>query len=226
VGYPQFRQPARPVTIWRTAGPLTPRPDLVASDRRFAYGVAGASAMQGDLRYSDGRSEHGSAADRQDARTGLSSRSSQISGRARTSLNQPIPFATLLLRNLRTGRIESRVRADQNGRFQFDTLVSSRYVVELLGVDGAVLAASEFGASGESNGIVRVSANATPRALFGPMGTTTGTTTGTTLGTSSIGSTSNGNGFFSSTASEPLGRAAGQGIRQTTQPDEEASPRN
>lgn len=222
VGYPQFRQPARPVTVWRTAGPLTPRPDLVESDRRFAYGVARASAVLRDGRDPSDTGGSGFAADRPGERPALSSRLNQISGRARTSLNQPIPFATLLLRNLRTGRVESRIRADQSGQFQFDTLTSGAYVVELLGVDGAVLAAGEFAGSGGGEGTVRVAANATARALFG----STGTTTGTTTGTSSVGSTSNGTGFFSSTASEPLGQAAGQGIGQTTQPDEEASPRN
>lgn len=225
VGYPEFRQPARPVVLWRTAGPLTPRPDLIERDRRIAYGVSGSfgGTLTDDA---DDRFAGTAAQERQGIRAAnLTRRTATISGRARTSLNQPVPFATLLLRSLRTGRIESRTRADQQGRFEFDALASGSYVVELVGVDGAVIAASEALAGGTANdSVVRVSANATPRALFG---TTTGTTTATTTGTSAIGGNADGGSvYLGSSAGEPLRRAADTGVRQTTQPDEEASPRN
>lgn len=237
VGYPEFRQPVRPVTVWRTAGPLTPRPDLVASDRRFAFGLDSASsdaARNEQRRLQSGTRTDATGAERFDARTGTAgSRARTISGRARTSLNQAVPFASVVLRNIRTGRIEGRVRADQSGRFEFDVFNTSGYVIEMVGTNGAVIAASEMmtGASDQAT-VLRVSANATPRALFGTVtttgtagGTTTGTSTGTT--TSSSSSTSEAaNPFIQSTAAEPIGRAVDSGVAQTTEPDEDASPRN
>jgi hypothetical protein len=63
-------------------------------------------------------------------------------GRARTSLNAPIPFARVLLRNVRTGQVILQTLADMNGLFQFLDLDSSAYIVELIGADGAVVATS------------------------------------------------------------------------------------
>src|SRR5688572_4118349 len=113
VGYPEFRQPARPVIVWRAAGPLTPRPDLVASDPRLAYGITNASLPlsgpspvwpDAEGLTSDSRRTGDAAATR---------RIVPVSGSVRTALNQPLPFAYLSLRNVRTGRIESQLRADK-----------------------------------------------------------------------------------------------------------------
>jgi hypothetical protein len=67
-----------------------------------------------------------------------------ILGRARTSLNTPIPYARLILRNIRTGAIEGRTTANEEGRYVFVDVEASAYVVELLGPDGTVAAASEL----------------------------------------------------------------------------------
>jgi hypothetical protein len=229
VGYPEFRRPARPITVWRTAGPLTPRPDLVAGDPRFSYGVNNASlpavepgggrlaAARGAVRSDRPRSRDAA----------MARRSVRIVGSARTALNQPVPFAVMALRDLRTGRIEARARANQDGHFDFGTFAVGSYVVELLGADGSVIAASNLIGDSPITGtaVVRVSGDTTPRALFGVPGTMTGTTMGTTTASSAIGS-GGVNPFFASTASEPLGRAADSGVQQTTLPDAEASPRN
>jgi hypothetical protein len=65
-----------------------------------------------------------------------------IVGYARTSANEAIPFARVWLRNVRTGEIEARAVADQLGQFLFLDIYPSGYVVELIGPEGAVLAAT------------------------------------------------------------------------------------
>lgn len=63
-------------------------------------------------------------------------------GFARTSLNTPIAHARVVLRNLRTGKVHARAIANERGEFSFVDLESNAYVVELLGPDGSVVAAS------------------------------------------------------------------------------------
>jgi hypothetical protein len=268
VGVPQFREPVRAVTIWRTGGPLTPRPELVSSDSRFTYGETGPGARAGGSSSGTGQaSDARRELQRQSAdgtrNTGSNSRAVGgaaagrvlISGRASTALNQPVPFARVLLRNIRTGEIQAQVTADSGGRFSFGDVLSSGYVIEMVGTDGAVIAASGL-LSGNSGGIqqatLRVSGNSTARALFGSTGSSAGATTGSTLGTNAgattgtttgtlttgtttstvTGSSTNTSGsgggtiVIGSTASEPINRASELGIGQTAAPDEEASPRN
>ena len=67
---------------------------------------------------------------------------SALVGRARTSLNAPIPFARVLLRNMRTGQVIAQTTGDVDGQFQFADLDSNVYIVELLGADGSVVGAS------------------------------------------------------------------------------------
>ena len=94
-----------------------------------------------------------------------------IMGRARTSLNTPIPYARLVLRNIRTGAIEARATANEEGRYTFLDVQSSAYVVELIGPDGSVIAASEMVALAIGDvreTTVRVAANArAAAAAFG-----------------------------------------------------------
>jgi hypothetical protein len=241
VGSPQFREPARAVTVWRTGGPLTPRPELVAMDSRLAYdtdqpGRRGSDGRPGTTRavartgQADSSQNVGFTGDRAfgGAPAG-GGRAATINGRARTALNQPVPYARVLLRNLATGQIESRTTADQNGQFSFDGVISSGYVVELVGADGAVIAASEMvAASGGSiqQATVRLGGNSTARALFGSVGATaSGTSTSTTTTTTTtIGD--GGASFIGGTASEPIGRAAEAGAVQTLDPSTAASARN
>lgn len=63
-------------------------------------------------------------------------------GFARTSLNAPIPYARVVLRNIRTGQVQGSAMANERGEFSFLDIESTLYVVELLGVDGSVVAAS------------------------------------------------------------------------------------
>jgi len=74
----------------------------------------------------------------------LGGRLNALVGLARTSLNMPIPYARVLLRNIRTGRVESRATANDEGRFSFLDVDASAYIVELLGSDGSVVATSEM----------------------------------------------------------------------------------
>jgi hypothetical protein len=65
-----------------------------------------------------------------------------IVGRARTLQNQPIPFATVVLRDILTGQVIARALANEEGLYQFLDVDASAYIVELLGDDGSVIAAS------------------------------------------------------------------------------------
>jgi len=57
-------------------------------------------------------------------------------------MNTPIAYARVVLRNLRTGQIHARTVANERGEFSFVDLEANAYVVELLGPDGSVVAAS------------------------------------------------------------------------------------
>ena len=72
----------------------------------------------------------------------LGGKTNALLGFARTSLNTPIPYARVVLRNIRTGEVFARTTANQRGEFSFVDVESSSYVVELLGADGSVVAAS------------------------------------------------------------------------------------
>lgn len=72
----------------------------------------------------------------------LGGRVNALVGFARTSLNAPIPYARVVLRNIVTGEIVARAMANDQGRFLFLDLDANAYVVELLGPDGSVIAIS------------------------------------------------------------------------------------
>jgi hypothetical protein len=93
----------------------------------------------------------------------LGAKVNAVMGRARTSLNTPIPYARLILRDIRTGAIIGRVTANEEGRYSFLDVGASAYVVELIGPDGSVVAASEMVAMAPGDvreTTVRVGANA------------------------------------------------------------------
>jgi hypothetical protein len=257
VGVPQFREPVRAATLWRTGGPLTPRPELVSSDSRFAYEAEGTRRGDGSIITGTGRTQRESERQSSDSirnetsgiRTGGSAggRMATLNGRAATALNQPVPFARVVLRSIVTGQVQAQATADSNGRFTFGDVLTSGYVVEMIGIDGSVIAASQMvgtSGGGTQQAVVRVSGNSTGRALFGSVGTSSGTPTGsptgsgtgTTTGTSTTATSTTtgtgnsagtgGNTTFGSTASEPIARASELGIGQTSEPDENASPRN
>ena len=85
-------------------------------------------------------------------------------GLAQNSLNAVIPHARVVLRDIRTGEALQQATADELGQFSFIDLVPSEYVVELLGPDGAVVAASEVVTTSKGRllrTVVRVAAAAT-----------------------------------------------------------------
>jgi hypothetical protein len=215
VSPPQISHAARPVNMWRPNGPLAPLPELVAADTRVAYSQAVADGNRASGRATTRRSE--SAVSR--VASGNTGRAygaliAGITGRARNALSQPVPFAQLVLRSLDTGDIVAETTADENGKFSFGDLSPTGYVVELLGADGSVIAASELvaatsGGSQEAN--VRLSGNGTPRAVFGGVMRRIGT--------------NGGGNAMTETASEAIARAARRGTSQTQQPETTTSPR-
>lgn len=57
----------------------------------------------------------------------------------------PVAKATVQLRNLDTGTVESTTEADENGEYEFTVEESGTYIVEMIMVDGAVVALSNAG---------------------------------------------------------------------------------
>ena len=73
----------------------------------------------------------------------LGGRDNALVGLAQNSLNAVIPRARVVLRDIRTGEALQQTTADELGQFSFIDLAPSDYIVELLGQDGSVVAASE-----------------------------------------------------------------------------------
>ena len=67
-----------------------------------------------------------------------------IQGNALTPTNGPLADATVRLRNARTGRIVETTITDKSGLFTFRSVDPGSYIVELLGRDRAILAASDI----------------------------------------------------------------------------------
>ena len=72
----------------------------------------------------------------------LGAKLNSVVGLAKSSLNAPIPYARVVLRNVKTGRVLERTMADSQGHFSFLGLYADEYLVELLGANGAVVASS------------------------------------------------------------------------------------
>jgi len=94
----------------------------------------------------------------------LGGRDNALVGLAQNSLNAVIPHAHVVLRDIRTGEALDQATADELGQFSFIDLAPSDYIVELLGQDGSVVAASEVVTTSKGRllrTIVRVAAAAT-----------------------------------------------------------------
>jgi hypothetical protein len=94
----------------------------------------------------------------------LGGRNNALVGLAQNSLNAVIPRARVVLRDIRTGEALQQTTADDLGQFSFVDIAPSDYIVELLGQDGSVVAASEVvttSKSGLLRTVVRVAAAAT-----------------------------------------------------------------
>jgi hypothetical protein len=153
VSWPQFR-PVRVQSIWR----YTPAAVLEARTLDAArYAGAGATSdrrpFSGELSSSSTDfvpTPNGSAV-LDDARAeitpgsiaALGGTDNALVGLAQNSLNASIPRARVVLRDISTGEALQQATADELGQFSFVDLPASDYVVELLGPDGSVVAASE-----------------------------------------------------------------------------------
>jgi hypothetical protein len=201
------------VSVWRTQGwgsKRTPAPvdarDRRPSGRRRTIGYGSASYSAG----SGGTALHRKLYDNDiegkrrfvtpDAVHALGGRINALTGRARTALNAPLPFAQLVLRNAATGALESRAVADENGEFTFLDVLPSGYVVELLGSDGTVVAASELVPMAE--GDVRQ----------------------TTVYAASLETLLAAFGTLAPTAMEPVAQAMDDGVSRVAQPERTVSP--
>jgi hypothetical protein len=130
----------------------------------------------------------------------LGGRVNGILGEARTTLNAPVPFARIVLRDPVTGRIEARAVADDQGQFTFLDILPSGYVIELIGPNDSVFATSDVvtvGLGELRQAVVRLSDS---REMLGTFGTLT------------------------PTANEPIAAAAENGINAVTAPDRNLSP--
>ena len=155
VSWPQFR-PVRAQSIWR----YTPAAVLEARTRDAARYAGAASVSRrrpsisglsssspeivptpqasAPIENADARPEFTSG-----AIAALGGTDNALVGLAQNSLNASIPRARVVLRDIRTGEALQQTTADELGQFWFVDLAASEYVVELLGPDGSVVAASE-----------------------------------------------------------------------------------
>lgn len=137
VSWPEFR-PMRAQSVWRYA------PDAVLLARtQDAARFAGDKSLFNQRSYSTpiaGQSVGNGYLAQGTTRTG--GRVNAVSGRALTSLNAPIAYARVVLRNIRTGQLLAETTADANGEFSFVDLDPNLYIVEVLGANGAVIGTS------------------------------------------------------------------------------------
>ncbi len=150
VSWPQFR-PVRVQSVWRYApaavleartidaarfgGDARTRPAAPLKDAAYTTPINGAQNAPGNARPDVSYVTPAAV-------TVLGGKVNALVGFARTSLNTPIPYARVVLRNIRTGRALARTVANERGEFSFVDLESNVYIVELVGADGSVVAAS------------------------------------------------------------------------------------
>jgi hypothetical protein len=151
VSWPEFR-PVRAQSIWRyspkavlearTADAARYTTAAADSSRRGSVGEPLSSTLastpNNSLVVNDERLEFTPG-----AIAALGGRDNALVGLAQNSLNAVIPHARVILRDIRTGEALQQVTADELGQFSFIDLAPSDYIVELLGQDGSVVAASE-----------------------------------------------------------------------------------
>jgi hypothetical protein len=173
VSWPEFR-PVRAQSIWRYS-PEAALAARTADAARYATAAAASSRQvsAGErsplTRFVPTQDDSPVANDRPleitpGAIAALGGRDNALVGLAQNSLNAVIPRARVVLRDIRTGEALQQTTADELGQFSFIDLAPSEYVVELLGPDGAVVAASEVVTASQGRllrTIVRVAAAAT-----------------------------------------------------------------
>ena len=144
VSWPEFR-PVRAQSIWRYS-PEAVLAARTADAARYTTGSAASSRARSTphvltppeavvnaepLEFTPG------------AIAALGGSDNALVGLAQNSLNAVIPRARVVLRDIRTGEALHQATADELGQFSFVDIAPSDYVVELLGADGSVVAASQ-----------------------------------------------------------------------------------
>ena len=151
VSWPQFR-PVRAQSVWRYAPAAVLQARTLDAAR---YAGDGARAGRAGMRLDEaafrsaaldsiGATDRGNAFYLSPAVAALGGKLNALLGFARTSLNVPIPYARVLLRNIITGQVMAWGVANDQGMFSFLDLDTSSYIVELLGPDGSVIATSSI----------------------------------------------------------------------------------
>lgn len=229
-GWPRYEAAPR-LSIWRSGSPAAPKRELIATpqgQRTLDAEPARTRRSRAVTRVEETTEEESLSAVQRATelqRTRLDdapmtieesgARLNLISGRARTVTGDPVRYARLVLRNTSTGLVQARTTADQEGRFAFLDVIPSGYVVELVGMDGSVIASSELVAVNNGDArqtTIRVAANSTVRAIFGSaLGNTTGSTPGGLI--------------MGASAAETIAQAAAAGGSAMTTPGNEQSPR-
>ena len=147
VSWPQFR-PVRAQSVWRYAPAAVLQARTLDAARYAGAGRPGMrlneAAFKSAWRDSIGATDRGNAFYLSPAIAALGGKLNALLGFARTSLNVPIPYARVLLRNIITGQVIARGVANDQGMFSFLDLDTSSYIVELLGPDGSVIATSSI----------------------------------------------------------------------------------
>ena len=83
-------------------------------------------------------------------------RDTRVTGTVIDSLQQPVAYAHVQLRNLLLGIVEQEMIANANGEYAFIVEHPSTYVVEMVVVDGHVLALSNAGSVGSAETMTTV----------------------------------------------------------------------
>jgi hypothetical protein len=141
VSWPEFR-PVRARSVWRYV-PAAVLEARTSDAARFAGDKAARPAMRLDETAFTGA--NGPSAPGYYLTPAVSAAGGRINallGVARTSLNASIPYARLVLRNIRTGQVLAQATANGEGQFTFLDVEANTYIVELLSADGAVVATS------------------------------------------------------------------------------------
>ena len=174
VSWPQFRPP-RTQSVWRYTPAAVLEARTVDAARYAGATIASSSrpfisesssptplvptAPRGSVVIDDAAVD-----DTAGAIAALGGTDNALVGLAQNSLNASIPRARVVLRDIRTGEALQQATADELGQFWFVDLPSSEYIVELLGQDGSVVAASEVVKTSKGRllrTVVRVAAAAT-----------------------------------------------------------------
>lgn len=144
VSWPEFR-PVRTQSVWR----YVPAAVLEARTSDAARFVGDRATLPpamslNQTAFNDSKVPDASAHYATPAAAAAGGKLSALRGVARTSLNASIPYARVVLRNIRTGQVLAQTTANADGQFTFTDVEANSYIVELLGADGAVVATSSM----------------------------------------------------------------------------------